>query len=163
MYTEAREVEEAPGVVAVEALVLLLLGRDAAALEHIGMLPGSAACSRACAELVGVASAGVSALRDRSRYPIDVDIVLRWLDASEVASFDECWTVLQRAVFRSAGLELRANELGTPDEVIAELRAALVVASGVVRLVARRRWMAPIALLEGLLDADFSSIGDRIG
>lgn len=143
-------IEPRPAVVAVEALEQLLLGREITAERHLATVTDRAGRLVMSATLVAIAAGALDALRDRARYRVDTELVLSWLGPVDGAAHDACWVVLQRAAFHSAGLEM-PSATPTDGELSDELAAALLVARGVVELVARRRWLRPTAMLSVVL------------
>jgi len=143
-------IEPVPSVVAAEALEQLLLGRGITARHHLATVTDREGRVAMCATLVAITAGALDALRDRARYRVQTELVLSWLGPVDGAAHDACWVVLQRAAFHSAGLEM-PSPTPTDRELSDELAAALLVARGVVELVARRRWLRPTAMLSIVL------------
>lgn len=139
---------------AVQALELSLQGEQVAARQLLCGIDEAAQVA-VMADLLDVAVAALDALSDRARYLVDVDVVRRWLRTVDPDRHEACGAMLQRAAFRCAGLHLADTRPPVADD---ELVDALVVASALIALVARRRWVRPLQML-----TDLTTVTEPVG
>ena len=139
---------------AVQALELSLMAEHVAARQLLCEIDEATRLG-VMADLLDVAVAALDALSDRARYLLDVEVVRKWLRTADQDRHEACWAMLQRAAFRCAGLHLAESRSSVADD---ELLDALVVASALVALVARRRWVRPLQML-----TDLTTVTDPVG